>query len=71
VAQGNLTVEIEHLQRSDEIGQLNEGFNEMVNQLKTLISDVEEAILEIQSTSANLTAVAEETDAYGDELVKA
>lgn len=71
VAQGNLTVEIEHLQRSDEIGQLNEGFNEMVNQLKTLISDVEEAIVEIQSTSANLTAVAEETNAYGDEIVKA
>ncbi|WP_141904260.1 methyl-accepting chemotaxis protein [Lysinibacillus sp. Y5S-8] len=71
VAQGNLTVEIDHLQRSDEIGQLNEGFNEMVNQLKTLISDVEEAIVEIQSTSANLTAVAEETDAYGDEIVKA
>lgn len=43
----------------------------MVNQLKTLISDVEEAIVEIQSTSANLTAVAEETDAYGDEIVKA
>ncbi|WP_155593273.1 methyl-accepting chemotaxis protein [Lysinibacillus cavernae] len=71
VAKGNLTVEIEHLQRSDEIGQLNEGFNEMVDQLKTLISDVEEAIVEIQSTSANLTAVAEETNAYGDEIVKA
>ncbi|UZN00856.1 HAMP domain-containing protein [Lysinibacillus sp. MHQ-1] len=25
---------MEHLQRSDEIGQLNEGFNEMVDQLK-------------------------------------
>jgi len=71
VAKGNLTVEIEHLQRSDEIGQLNDGFNEMVHQLKTLISDVEEAIVEIQSTSANLTAVAEETNAYGDEIVKA
>ncbi|ACA41841.1 cache domain-containing protein [Lysinibacillus sp. fkY74-1] len=71
VAKGNLTVDIEHLQRSDEIGQLNEGFNEMVDQLKTLISDVEEAIVEIQSTSANLTAVAEETNAYGDEIVKA
>lgn len=70
VAKGNLTVDIEHLKRSDEIGQLNEGFNEMVDQLKTLISDVEEAIVEIQSTSANLTAVAEETNAYGDEIVK-
>lgn len=34
VAKGNLTVEIEDLQRADEIGQLNVGFNEMVNQLK-------------------------------------
>ncbi|MFJ7733897.1 methyl-accepting chemotaxis protein [Lysinibacillus sp. NPDC097231] len=71
VAKGNLTVEIENLQRSDEIGQLNEGFNEMVDQLKTLITDVEEAITEIQSTSSNLTSVAEETNAYGDEIVKA
>ncbi|WP_336635571.1 methyl-accepting chemotaxis protein [Lysinibacillus fusiformis] len=71
VAKGNLTVDIEHLQRTDEIGQLNEGFNEMVDQLKTLIADVEEAIVEIQSTSSNLTAVAEETNAYGDEIVKA
>ncbi|MGD2198600.1 cache domain-containing protein [Lysinibacillus fusiformis] len=71
VAKGNLTVDMEHLQRTDEIGQLNEGFNEMVAQLKTLISDVEEAIVEIQSTSSNLTAVAEETNAYGDEIVKA
>ncbi|MFJ7698265.1 cache domain-containing protein [Lysinibacillus fusiformis] len=71
VAKGNLTVDIEHLQRTDEIGLLNEGFNEMVDQLKTLISDVEEAIVEIQSTSSNLTAVAEETNAYGDEIVKA
>lgn len=71
VAQGNLTVEIEHLQRTDEIGQLNTGFNEMVDQLKTLITNVEESIAEIQSTSSNLTAVAEETNAYGDEIVKA
>lgn len=71
VAKGNLIVEIENLQRSDEIGQLNEGFNEMVDQLKTLITDVEEAIVEIQSTSSNLTSVAEETNAYGDEIVKA
>ncbi|MGE7928598.1 methyl-accepting chemotaxis protein [Lysinibacillus xylanilyticus] len=71
VAKGNLTVEIENLQRSDEIGQLNEGFNEMVDQLKTLITDVEEAIVEIQSTSSNLTSVTEETNAYGDEIVKA
>ncbi|QDQ01021.1 methyl-accepting chemotaxis protein [Lysinibacillus fusiformis] len=71
VAKGNLTVEIEDLQRADEIGQLNVGFNEMVNQLKTLITDVEESIVEIQATSSNLTAVAEETNAYGDEIVKA
>ncbi|MEG0261043.1 MAG: methyl-accepting chemotaxis protein [Lysinibacillus sp.] len=71
VAEGNLTVELEELKRTDEIGQLNDGFNNMVGQLKTLITDVEETISEIQATSNNLTAVTEETNAYGDDIVKA
>ena len=71
VAQGNLTVDLDDLQRTDEVGQLNKGFNDMVGQLKTLIADVEETITKIQSTSTNLTAVAEETNAYSDDIAKA
>ncbi|KGR77845.1 methyl-accepting chemotaxis protein [Ureibacillus manganicus] len=71
VAKGNLTVELDEMKRRDEVGFLNNGFNHMVGQLKTLISGVESTIVEIQSTSSNLTAVAEETTAYGENIVKA
>ena len=71
VANGNLTVELDMKPRSDEIGVLNHGFNDMVGQLKTLISDVEHSIAEIQETSTNLTSIAEETTAFGDDIVGA
>ncbi|WP_431028284.1 methyl-accepting chemotaxis protein [Lysinibacillus sp. LZ02] len=71
VAKGNLTVELDSTERHDEVGVLNKGFNEMVSQLKVLISDVEHTIGEIQNTSTNLTAVAEETTAFGEDIVKA
>lgn len=70
VSQGDLTVELEPMNRKDEIGTLNGGFNEMCTQLKALITDVEQSIVGIQQTSMNLTAVAEETNAYGDDIVK-
>lgn len=71
VAKGNLVVEMDKTNRKDEVGTLNEGFNEMVDQLKVLITGVEKTITEIQGTSANLTAVAEETTAYGEDIVNA
>ena len=71
VAQGNLTVELDQSsERRDEVGELKKGFNEMVGQLKVLISGVEHTIAEIQNTSTNLTAVAEETTAFGEDIVK-
>lgn len=71
VANGNLTVDLDKINRRDEIGVLNTGFNDMVGQLKVLISDVENTIAEIQSTSTNLSSVAEETTAFGEDIVKA
>ena len=71
VAEGNLTVELDAKPRADEIGVLNNGFNDMVDHLKTLISDVEKSITEISETSADLTSIAEETTAFGDEILGA
>lgn len=71
VAKGDLSVDLEELSRRDEVGILNNGFNEMVQQLKVLISDVEKTISEVQNTSSNLSAVAEETTAFGNEIVTA
>lgn len=70
VSKGDLTLELELMKRKDEIGTLNGGFNEMCIQLKALITEVEQSIVGIQQTSSNLTAVAEETNAYGDDIVK-
>ena len=71
VAKGDLTIELTEMTRKDEVATLNEGFNEMCKQLKELVSEIETAIVEIQGTSANLTAVAEETTAYSDDIVNA
>ncbi|WP_042477145.1 methyl-accepting chemotaxis protein [Bacillus ndiopicus] len=71
IADGNLTVTIDKLDRQDEIGSLNSGFNNMVVQLKALITNVEKTISEIQVTSGNLSAVAEETTALGENIVHA
>lgn len=71
VSNGNLIVDLDLKPRKDEIGVLNDGFNEMVGQLKSLISDVEDTIHEVQQTSTNLTSVAEETTAFGDDIVGA
>ena len=71
VARGNLTVALEDMQRMDEVGSLNRNFNQMVSHLKSLITEVEGAITVIKDTSTNLSAVSEETTAYGDEIVRA
>lgn len=71
VGKGNLTVELIETTRVDEIGVLHNGFNNMVVQLRGVISGVEQTITEIQNTSSSLSAVAEETTAYGEDIVKA
>lgn len=71
VAHGDLTVPLAHMTRKDEVGSLNRGFNQMVIQLKDLIVDVEQSITIIKDTSTNLSAVAEETTAFGDDIVYA
>lgn len=71
VAKGNLTVSLQKTDRIDEIGILTNGFHHMVLQLKNLISDVESTIVKIQSTSSNLTAVAEENTAHGENILEA
>ncbi len=41
VAKGNLTVEMNEIKRKDEVGDLHNGFNHMVGQLKSLIAGVD------------------------------
>lgn len=71
VAEGDLTSTFEETGRNDEVGVLTRHFSHMVQQLKTVISGVNETTTTIQGASANLLAVAEETTAYGDDILHA
>lgn len=71
VARGNLVVDLHEVKRNDELGVLNRGFNEMVLRLRALITEVEQSVSEIQRTSVNLSSVAEESIASGQEILSA
>ncbi|MBK3495801.1 methyl-accepting chemotaxis protein [Viridibacillus sp. YIM B01967] len=71
ISTGDLTVPLNELKRGDEIGQLNDHFDGMVTQLKTLISEVDDTINDIQGTSTSLTAISEEVTASTTEITRA
>ncbi|KGX93447.1 methyl-accepting chemotaxis protein [Pontibacillus halophilus JSM 076056 = DSM 19796] len=71
IAAGNLSIDAKEVTRQDEIGQLDEGIQLMVTNLKSLIGAVNESASSINATSQNLSAVAEETNASGEEISKA
>ncbi|MEE1132609.1 MAG: methyl-accepting chemotaxis protein, partial [Caryophanon sp.] len=71
VAEGDLTSTFEEVNRKDEVGALTRHFSHMVQQLKVVISGVNDTTTTIQGASANLLAVAEETTAYGDDILHA
>ncbi|MCD5324882.1 MULTISPECIES: methyl-accepting chemotaxis protein [Pontibacillus] len=71
VAKGNLAGETIVFNRKDEIGQLGNGINQMVDNLRSLIGAVHQSAATINATSQNLSAVSEETNASGEEISKA
>ncbi|WP_418909853.1 methyl-accepting chemotaxis protein [Bacillus pinisoli] len=71
VANGNLALEVTKQRRSDEIGELVNGFSSMIENLKDLIGKVNRSVVSVTSTSQNLSAVAEETTASSEEVGRA
>lgn len=68
VSEGNLQIELEEVRRTDEIGNLLNGFKTMVSGLQSLIGKVNQSIDKITITSQNLSAVSEETSASSAEI---
>ncbi|RSK27662.1 methyl-accepting chemotaxis protein [Bacillus sp. HMF5848] len=71
VASGDISTDIDLINRKDEIGQLINRFHSMVLQLRGLIGKVQGSIGNITATSQNLSAVAEETTASNEDISKA
>ena len=68
VASGNLSIKTKRTTRADEVGQLQNHFDDMVVHLKELVQNVEQSIEQIEDTSQSLSAVAEETSASTNEI---
>lgn len=71
ISAGNLTISFEQTARHDEVGTLTRHFDTMVQQLKMLIGGVHTTTAMIQDASSSLLAVAEETNAYGEDVLHA
>lgn len=70
VSQGDLSVNIE-VKSQDEIGKLNTHFNSMIENMKNIITVVQESSNNVEHRSHHLSALAEETSASSVEVSKA
>ena len=70
VANGNLSIEI-HSKSRDEIGMLTRSFNQMIEQLRSMVSSIKLSAGETSVSVDSLSAVTEETIASSGEVKKA
>lgn len=60
-----------NIKSKDEIGELSEGFNEMVNSISGLIKNIQAVSENVNLSSTNLAAIVEETSASSMSVTKA
>ncbi|MDQ0174905.1 methyl-accepting chemotaxis protein [Bacillus chungangensis] len=70
MAEGDLTIQGE-TKSKDEIGQLTNHFNQMVQQMRDILSHVIGASEKVSTSSESLSAVSEETKAASEEIAHA
>lgn len=67
VEQGNLAIEVSS-DRNDEIGQLSSSFNEMLQQMRKMIKNIDGLSSQVNDASQTLVASAEENTASANEV---
>ncbi|AIQ66469.1 chemotaxis protein [Paenibacillus graminis] len=67
MAEGNLAVELRTFSR-DELGELTADFNIMASHMKELISTVSQSVGNVNTSAHELTSIAEQTTATGEEM---
>lgn len=72
MADGDLTQQLNkvYLKRKDEIGRLAKSFDNMVNNLKKLITQISDSVSNASSSSEELAAIAEESSSAADHVAK-
>lgn len=61
VAAGDLTVTVDHVRTRDEIGEVMDGFNRMVQNLRGLINGIGSHARDVQGIASNLLATSRQT----------
>jgi methyl-accepting chemotaxis protein len=69
IKNGDLTVRVK-TRSKDEIGTLSDGFNIMIENLSSLVKEVQQVSSELGSSAEGLAATAEETSASADEVAR-
>ncbi|MBP2242666.1 methyl-accepting chemotaxis protein [Cytobacillus eiseniae] len=70
VSDGNLMVKVD-IQSKDEIGELGSHFNAMVENMKSLLTVVNQSVNNVKESAESLSAVSEETNASSEEMAAA
>lgn len=70
ISEGDLTEKVE-VRKNDEIGELSTAFNQMSNNLRKLIQEVDSSAEQVAASSEQLTASAEETVAGSEQVASA
>jgi methyl-accepting chemotaxis protein len=68
IAVGDLTVDLIHIKNRDEIGLLANSFNQMIQNLRSLIHQVQESAEQIATSAEELSASAEQTSAATEHI---
>ncbi|QXM06794.1 methyl-accepting chemotaxis protein [Crassaminicella indica] len=69
IKQGDLTV-VSKIKSNDELGRLGEGFNVMIDEIGSLVKNVQHASKEVLASAENLAATSEETSASAEEVAR-
>lgn len=68
MAEGDLTVKPASVRTQDEIGLLGDNFNQMLTQLRTLVTSLHEHIDTVAATSVELLTSADETSSASEQI---
>lgn len=68
IANGNLTIRVANTKRKDEVGELNRGFEKMIESLQALVTQVGENAEQVAAASQELSASAEETSRAAEQI---
>lgn len=68
LADGNLAIDELNIKRTDEIGDLGNGFNVMLNNLRIIVSNIQINSEQVAATSEELSASAEQSSAASQEV---